>query len=191
MQQRALEERELSREELQALRNKRTGVTVFQFSWIMVFVCLIYVNLNLRGNFTSWPPPGVAPLDALLPTIATIGLLVSGALANGALRAVRGGNNESFMLQWRITLTLGGLFILIMAYECISVPTSGMYSTIFRVMTVYHALHAIVIGYIMYRVYGNAATYDQVHNWAVEASVKLWYFVVVAWILFYVVLYLI
>ena len=59
MQHDLLEQRELSREELQNLRNLRTGVTIFQLSWIMVFVCLIIVNLQLRGNFVSWPPPGM------------------------------------------------------------------------------------------------------------------------------------
>ena len=35
-------------------------------------------------------------------------------------------------------------------------PFSGQYSTVFRVMTAYHAVHALVIGYIMIRVYRNA-----------------------------------
>lgn len=191
MQQKAIEERELSREELLALRNKRTAVTVFQCSWIMVFVCLIIADLWLRQDFVSWPPPGVAPLDPLLPTIATVGLLISAALAGGGLRAIRNGKRAAFLLQWRIALGLGILFVLIMAYAWISVPVSGLYSQLFRVMTAYHAIHALVIGYIMIYVYRHADAYDQVHNWAVEASVKLWYFVVVAWILFYVVLYLI
>jgi len=191
MQRDLLEQRELSREELQNLRNLRTGVTIFQLSWIMVFVCLIIVDLQLRGNFVSWPPPGVAPLDPVLPTLATIGLLVSAFMAYRGLRAIQHDKREAFRSQWRIAMGLGALFVLIMAYEWLIIPVSGQYSTLFRVMTAYHAVHAVVIGYIMYRIYRNAAAYDQVHNWAVEASAKLWYFVVVAWIMFYVVLYLI
>ena len=191
MQQHLLEQRELSREELLDLRNKRTAVTIFQFSWILVFVCLIIANLSLRGNFVSWPPPGVQPLDPVLPTIATIGLIVSAVLARGSFQAIQNDQRDSFRRQWGIALALGGIFVLIMAYEWISVPPSGMYGTLFRVMTAFHAVHALVIGYIIYRVYGNAASYNAVHNWAVEASVKLWYFVVVAWILFFAVLYII
>ena len=157
----------------------------------MAFVCLIIVNLQLRGNFASWPPPGVQPYDALLPTLATIGLLVSAVVTRGGLRAIQNDNRESFRSQWRIALALGVGFILIMAYEWLRVPPSGQYSTLFRVMTAFHAVHALVIGYIMFRVYQNAAAYDSVHYWAVEAATKLWYFVVVAWMLFFAVLYLI
>ena len=66
-------EQALSRSERQALANKRTAVTVFQVSWIMVFVCLIVVNLQIRSSYPTWPPPGVDALDRILPTVATIG----------------------------------------------------------------------------------------------------------------------
>ncbi len=191
MQQHLLEERELSRDELLALRNKRTGVTVFQISWIMVFVCLIVVNLQMRGDYPSWPPPGVGALNAVLPTLATIGLIVSVFLARNGLKAIQAEKRDSFRRLWQLTLGLGGLFIVVMGFEWLSVPYSGQYSSIFRVMVAYHAIHALVIGYIMIRVYQNAEHYDRLHNWAVEASAKLWYFVTVAWILFYLTLYII
>ena len=57
--QRDLAEKNLSRAELQDLRNKRTGLAVFQISWILVFVCLVVVNWQLRWSQPSWPPPGV------------------------------------------------------------------------------------------------------------------------------------
>ncbi len=190
MQHNLVEQRELSRQELQDLRNKRTGVTVFQISWILVFVCLIMVNLQMRANFASWPPPGVAPLDALLPTLATLGLLASALLTRGGLRAIQSENRANFQSLWGIALALGVVFVGIMAFEWVTIPPSGQYSTLFRVMVAYHAVHALVIGYIMIRVYRNAAAYDAVHNWAVEAATKLWYFVVIAWIMFYLVLYI-
>ena len=191
MQQHLLEERELSREELLALKNKRTGVTIFQISWIMVFVCLIVVNLQMRVNFASWPPPGVPPLDPMLPTLATLALLVSTWLARSGLRAIERDQRDSLRAQWRIAIGLGVAFVLIMAFEWLTIPFSGQFSTVFRVMVAYHAVHALVIGYIMIRVYQSAATYNSLHHWAVEASAKLWYFVTAAWILFYIVLYII
>lgn len=190
MQQHILEQNALSRQELQDLRNKRTGVTIFQLSWILVFVCLIVVNLQIRGNFVSWPPPGVEPLDAVPPMLATVGLLVSAVLARGGLMAIRRDNSASFRRQWRGALALGAVFVLIMAFEWVTIPFSGQYSTVFRVMTAFHAVHALVIGLIMLRVYSGVAAYDSLHHWAVEASTKLWYFVVVAWLLFFTVLYL-
>jgi heme/copper-type cytochrome/quinol oxidase subunit 3 len=191
MQRDLLEQRDLSRDELIALRNKRTGVTIFQISWIMVFVCLILVNLQMRGNFASWPPPGVAPLDPVLPTLATIGLLISTILTRAGLKAIQNDDQVGLRSRWEIAIGLGAAFIGVMAFVWLAIPFSGQFSTVFRVMVAYHAVHALVIGYIMFRVYMNAAAYDALHHWAVEAAAKLWYFVTVAWILFYIVLYIV
>jgi heme/copper-type cytochrome/quinol oxidase subunit 3 len=190
-------EQNLSRDELIALKNRRTGMTVFQISWIMVFVCLIVVNLSMRGNFPSWPPPGIDPLDRVLPTLATIGLIISGVLARRAVQAVQQNHKETFLAQWRITLLMGIGFVLIMAYEWLSVGVSGQYGLVFRLMTAFHAIHALVIAYVMFRVqqsvqhdaYGT--TFEPLRFWPVDGALKLWYFVVIAWLMFYVVLYII
>ncbi|MFN8529242.1 MAG: cytochrome c oxidase subunit 3 [Anaerolineae bacterium] len=186
-------EQGLSRDELIALRNKRTGVTVFQISWILVFVCLIVVNLQIRANFASWPPPGVATLSPVLPTAATIGLILSGLLARRGLIAVRTAHLPSYFRYWLAAMILGAAFLLVMAYEFLAVPISGQYSSVFRVMTAFHATHALVIGVIMRNVYQNAraGAYDATRHWGIEVAAKMWYFVVVAWIMFYTVLYLI
>lgn len=192
MAQRIMES-ELSRDELLALKNKRTGVFIFQVSWILVFVCLIVVNLQIRSNFTTWPPPGVETLSAVLPTIAVVSLIVSGLLARRGLHAIRTGTTADFNPNWLGALVLGGVFLLIMTYEFLAVPFTGQYSMMFRVMTAFHAVHAFVIGWIMMQVYTNArhGMYDSTRHWMVEAAAKMWYFVVVAWIMFYTVLYII
>lgn len=191
MQQDVLE-KELTRAELLALKNMRTGVTVFQISWIMVFICLIVVNLQIRSNFVSWPPPDVQNLERVVPTLATIGLLASMFLARSGLKAIGAGNLDTFLSHWRLSLVLGVGFVLIMAYEWLNVQFSGQFSSVFRVMVAYHAVHAVVIGYIMARVYRTAQAngYTVKRHWNVEAAAKLWYFVVIAWIMFYVVLYI-
>ncbi len=190
-------EQNLSRDELIALKNRRTGMTVFQISWIMVFVCLIVVNLSVRGNFPTWPPAGVEPLDRALPTLATIGLIISAVLARRAAQAVQQNHKEPFLAQWRIALLMGIGFVLIMAYEWLSVGVSGQYGLVFRTMTAFHAVHALVIAYVMFRVgqsvqrdaYG--ASFEPLRFWPVDGALKLWYFVVIAWLMFYVVLYII
>lgn len=186
-------EQSLTRAEQQALANKRTAVTVFQISWIMVFVCLIVVNLQIRSSYPTWPPPGVEALDRILPTVATLGLLASAYFAGHGLSALRKDDRGTFLASWQMALVLGAAFILVMAFEWFTVQISGQYSDVFRVMTAYHALHALVIGYMMFSALkkGRAGAYTSVDNWDVEGAAKLWYFVVVAWILFYVVLYVI
>jgi heme/copper-type cytochrome/quinol oxidase subunit 3 len=185
-------EQSLSRDERIALQNRKTGVTVFQISWIMVFVCLCVINLQIRSNFPSWPPAGVAALDRVLPTIATLALIASGVTTARGIK-------RDLVTQWRIALGLGIVFTLIMLAQWVTVDTGGLgaqYGTIFRVMVGYHAVHAVVIGWIMWGVVKNAARGDYANGnplktWIIEAAARLWYFVIAAWVLFYVVLYIV
>lgn len=191
--QRDLVENELSREELQQLRNKRSGLTIFQMSWILVFVCLIVVNWQLRSGQVSWPPPGVEAPSPVLPTVATVGLLASVWFARRAAQAVKADDLAAFFNRWRVVLALALAFVLVIAYEWISLPYSGIYSDVFRMMTAFHAVHALAIGAFMGMIYrgAQAGNYGAANFWPVEGAVSLWNFVVFAWILFYVVLYMI
>ncbi len=189
------------------LKNRRSGMAVFQASWILVFVCLCVVNLQLRSSSPAWPPEGVERLDAALPTLATLSLLASAVLVRRGMRALVRDSLGGFLLQWRTSIGLGVLFVVVMAFEWMSVaPVPEMrvvlangeemitgitqYNAIFRVMTAFHAVHALVIGLYLVRVLRTAAhgglTGD---TWSAEAGAKLWYFVVIAWLLIYVVLY--
>lgn len=184
-------EQDLSRDELIALKNKRTGMTVFQLSWIMVFVCLLVVNWQIRGNFISWPPEGVARLDWLLPTLATVLLLVSGVTVRNALQRIEADESAAFFAQWRWTLLLGVVFFVLMLVEWVRVNDAGQYGALARVMIAYHAVHALVIGIYMWNVEKRAqrGEVNARDSWAAEAGTKLWYFVIVAWIMFYAALY--
>jgi cytochrome c oxidase subunit 3 len=202
-------ERQRVREAELRLRNARTGVNIFQASWILTFVALIIVNLQLRSSSPAWPPLGVEKLDAVLPTIATIGLVVSGVLVRRGFRAIRRDELAGFLVQWRAALGLGAVFVGLMAYEWLTlapVPEARIvlangeevtaaltqYNAIFRVMTAFHGLHALIIGgymLVMYRRVVQGRVTAAAELWPVEAGAKLWYFVVIAWLMFYVVLY--
>jgi heme/copper-type cytochrome/quinol oxidase subunit 3 len=196
-----------ARDEELRLKNKRTGIALFQISWIMAFVCLIVVNLQLRSYSAGWPPPGVQPLDWILPTVATAGLIASGFLIRRAHQAIQADNLQGFSRQWGGALILGALFVAVMVFEWLTLPPVpeatmlifgeegvgpiSQFNAIFRVMTAFHGFHALVIGVYMNHVLQKArqGVYGSRDSWDVEAGVKLWYFVIVAWMLFYIVLY--
>jgi heme/copper-type cytochrome/quinol oxidase subunit 3 len=184
-------EQQLTREQLQDLKKKRDGLVIFQISWIMVFVCLVVVNIQLRGNFASWPPPGVEKLGIVLPTIATVALIASGFFTRRAASAIKTDERSGFLTSWRIALVLGLIFVALMAVEWLIVPVSGQYSTLFRVMTAFHAFHALVIGLYMFRTlrFAQAGLYGATDFWSVEAGRSLWDFVIVAWLMFYAIIY--
>jgi heme/copper-type cytochrome/quinol oxidase subunit 3 len=182
------------REEELALKNKRTGMTIFQISWIMAFVCLIFVNWQLRYQYASWPPPGIEPMNPLLPTIATVALLASVYFARAGLRAISIDVVDGLLRQWPRAIGLGATFFAIMVFEFMTISPAALetqYGVVFRLMTGFHGLHALVIGLMMIYVYRNARAglYTAAEFWTVEGTAKLWYFVAVAWILFYIVLY--
>ncbi len=191
------------REAKQALENKRLGVLLFQISWIMAFVALIVVNWQLRFQYESWPPPGVAQMGLLLPSLATVALLASTFVMRAALRRVQADDTPGFMRWWLVALAMGVFFVGIMVAEWIRVPGDGTtYRTVFRMMTAFHTVHAVAIGAFMANIYLNtrhaqaapaddeqAVRYGSENFWAVEAATRLWDFVAIAWILFYVVLY--
>ncbi len=183
----------MTREELLALKNKRTLVTAFQVSWIMVFVCLIVVCLQIRGT-VSTALPALNAVNFGVPLLATLAIIASGVTAWKAEAAIRRDDQPAFMNLWRLTIALGGSFLVIMIGVFFFNPylETGLYGQIFRVMIGYHAIHAMAIGWWLVQVYLNARSgmYSARAYWGIEAGARLWYFVIVAWLMFYVVLYL-
>lgn len=178
------------------LKNNRLGMTLFQGSWMMAFVAMVIVNWQLRFSYAQWPPLGIAPFDPLLPSLATLALICSALLVQRALQTLRGGGLAAFLNHWRLALALALGFLLIIAYEFLTVSQAALatqYGLTFRLMSGFHFVHALVIAAIMLKVYRQGArggySGSEHDSWAVEASAKLWYFVTFAWLLFYVVLY--
>lgn len=178
------------------LKNNRLGMTIFQISWIMVFLAMIIVNWQLRFSYSEWPPAGVAPFDPLGPSAATLALLLSSLLVKRGLQALRAGRIGGFLLDWRGAMVFGFTFMAVIVYEFASVSDAALatqYGITMRLMTGFHFVHALAIMAIMAHVIrsGAAGRYngDEHESWAVEGAAKLWYFVTLAWILFYVVLY--
>src|SRR5262245_7329250 len=173
----------LQREAELKLRNNRLGVTVFQFSWIMAFVALIF-SYWLLGFSEGWrPSPEQAP-NPVLPTIATIALLLSGFVARRALQVVmqtepkaKTGQSPSFSNLWLLALALGIGFVIVMLQQFFAVPYDPMtarFGLVYRTMIGYHAFHAIVTLIMFFQVwrFGADHRYNRENFWAVEGTTK-------------------
>ncbi len=199
-------QRREAREAKQALENKRLGLLIFQLSWILAFVALIVVNWQLRFSYESWPPPGVRAMGVVLPTLATGLLLAAAILARRARKNVQADAIPPFVQQWRITLGLMAVFVGIMVWEWLRVETGTQYSSVFRLMTGFHSLHAVAVGAYMVNILldvrharavdegrrtddGDVVRHGSGNFWGVEAASKMLDFVFIAWLLFYGVLY--
>ena len=138
------------------LKNNRLGMTIFQASWIMVFFALIVVNWQLRFSYAQWPPAGVAPFDPLLPSAATLALLLSALLARAGWRGFRLGRLGVFLMSWRLATALGVVFMALILYEFAAVSEAALatqYGVTMRLMTGFHLAHALAILAVMLRVY--------------------------------------
>jgi nitric oxide reductase NorE protein len=186
-------ERPLTRDEQIALKNKRTGMTIFQISWILVFVCLVIVYFQMRSETAIWPPPGVQPASIAGGLLATVALLASTALVWRSMKQARAGDLPGLARQWIMALALGAAFVAILIAQWTSVPGDNPYGMVFRVMVGYHLLHAVAIGVYMLMTLRSvrAGRITPRDLWPVEAGARLWYFVFAAWILFFVPLYLV
>lgn len=178
------------------LKNNRLGMNIFQISWIMAFVAIIVVNWQLRYSYREWPPAGVEPFSIILPTIATLCLIISSWLVRNSLKVLRDNHLETYMNNWRLAIGLGFAFMAIIVFEFFTVSDAALatqYGVTFRLMAGFHFIHALVIIGIMINIFFKSKqglyTGDEHGSWAVEGTAKLWYFVTVAWILFYMVLY--
>jgi nitric oxide reductase NorE protein len=138
-----------------------------------------------------------------MPTLATIALILSGWFARHALKTVettdpkrKSAQQPPFLRDWLLAIVLGVFFFIVMIGQFFAVPTGAeageQFGLIYRVLIGYHAIHAIVIGFMMVQVwrFGKDWRYHMDNSWSVEAAAKLWYFVVGAWLMFYIVLYL-
>jgi heme/copper-type cytochrome/quinol oxidase subunit 3 len=186
------------REAAMRLKNNKLGITIFQASWILVFVALIVVYWQL-GYTEGWRPTAEQKPDFLLPAVATISLLASTYFAWSAIQQLKQkakpGLINSFQSRWLAAIGTGAVFLAIMIQQAISIanPEGTQYASIYRVMIGYHAIHALIIGIMLIQVYrySQFGRYNAENTWTAEAAARLWYFVTVAWLMFYVVLYLI
>lgn len=177
-----------SRQEVLAAKNRRLGLLIFQVSWMMTFVCLSVVNWQLRWQYADWPPSDIT-LNRIFPTIATLLLLASLYFFRSARGALTAADSLStFRRRWWLGIALGLLFVAIMGAEFVRAPmlVGTTYRDVFRVMTGFHLAHALVIGWLAIRVLPKPLSEE---GWAIEAAIKLWDFVFIAWLIFYAVLY--
>ncbi|HRF95605.1 MAG TPA: cytochrome c oxidase subunit 3, partial [Aggregatilineales bacterium] len=164
---------------------------IFQASWILTFVCLAIVNWQMRFS-SNWMPNPDDRLGVLIASLATIILGISALLVRHSVKVVNNQNLSRFLQLWLMAIVLGGVFVGLIGYEWVVIPTGTQYAQVFRMMTGFHIFHAVCIGIYLGLVYVNGR--KRVYNandylWAVEAGAKLWYFVLVAWLLFYIVIY--
>jgi heme/copper-type cytochrome/quinol oxidase subunit 3 len=122
------------------------GMALFIGSWSMAFATLFLTFLILRQRQPAWPPAGVTLPSLGLASLATVVLLASSVCLHAAVRRARAGLS-GFAGRWAAGLVLGVAFAALQSWLWIDVwaaggrPDSGMYESIFYMLTWFHGLH--------------------------------------------------
>lgn len=190
-----------AREHAQRMSNNRLGITILQISWMMTFIALIVVYWQL-GFSEGWRPSADLAPNPIIPAVATLVIIISGYFARQGWKIAlhteaksKVNHQPAFQQPWLIAIILGFIFFGMMIQQLFAIPFGDApelrFTMIYRLMIGYHALHALVTLLMMGHIYRSGADhrYNEANYWALEGMAKLWYFVIIAWLLFYAVLY--
>lgn len=169
----------------------RLGLWLFILSDGFLFIALIASRFYLQG--VNRPTEVNQPL----------GLAISIVLLLSSLTAYRGetaaiyGDTKRFRRNILFTIGLGGLFLVGVGIEWAEgfrlFPPSTSYGMVFFTLTGFHALHVLtgILALAIILLPGQRKRLQSGNYWGVEAIVKYWHFVDVAWVFIFPTLYLV
>ena len=169
----------------------RLGLWFFILSESILFVGLLMVRFSLLGTYIH------EELSQLIGLMITVILLASSFTAYQAERSMARGDLGATKRNLLITLGLGTVFIAGVAFEwheaLEAFPPSTVFGSVFFTMTGVHVFHVLTGLVMLAIVHRRVRRHDttSTDSWPVEASVKYWHFVDVAWVFFYPALYMI
>ena len=173
------------------LRAMRGGLGLFLASQSVVFVTLIAARyLTAGGNIGPW--------SETLGAVITLFILISGLLARSGRQAILRGDNRTMQSRirtgfWFGVLAVAGVWLQWILFGQQAVPVTLPTAEVYYVLTGIWMLFAILSGFGLW-----AATvrgrriggYTVDNHWDVDASTFFWVFTCLAWIVMYVVLYI-
>lgn len=175
------------------LAMNRLGMWLFLISETFLFAGILVARIVLLRNDDGFTRP---ELDQGLGLLITSILLVSSFAINFGEVAISQGDRRRFLLAYGAAILMGLIFVGGVAYEWSIAhfsPGDHVEGGMFFFMTGIHALHVVTGLILLIIVYfnGRKGIYTKESHWGAEAAALYWHFVDVAWVFFYVALYLI
>ena len=174
------------------------GMVVFIGSWLMMFAAMFFVYAVLRIRMPAWPPYGADPLPLGLPGVNTALIAVSSVTLHRAMHSLRAGRVQAYRGWMTITVVLGIAFLALQAAVWLDLwqggfrISSGVYGSIFYVLTAFHALHVVVgvglLGWLALPAIRRSAPPSPRRASVLTASL-FWHFVGAIWLLMFLTVY--
>jgi len=173
-----------------SLRGYRAGFGIFLASQGVVFTTLIsarYITASGHIGFYS----------EALGAITTALMLISGISGRTARSAIKGGNLAAMDARLGAGLWFGILGVLSILLQWVllahmNVPVTAPTSEVYYALTGVWLLYSLIGLFVLFatRARGRRVGYTADNYWDAEAGTLLWEFVVIAWVVMYLVLYI-
>jgi cytochrome c oxidase subunit 3/cytochrome o ubiquinol oxidase subunit 3 len=175
------------------------GMISFLVSETAFFSTLIVAYIVFLGQSMTGPTPATA-LSLEVVIIPTLCLLSSSLTIHFADRALRHGQQATFLLFWGATITLGALFLAGTAFEWYGLIfrkgltiSRNMFGTTFYTLVGFHAAH-VTVGVIVMLIVFSLAVRRRVtaqNRLGVELVSWYWHFVDGVWVVVFTLVYLV
>ncbi len=177
-----------------ARSNMLLGVKLGILSEVMLFGALFTAYFVIRSESGGWPPAGQERPELLLPGLNTLLLVASSFTMQWAVRAIGRSDVARLRLGLRLTLLLGGIFIVVQGYEFANNGfglSAGVFGSTFYTLTGFHGAHVLAgLAFIaIVAIRARRGLISQEHHTAVEAASYYWHFVDVVWVFLFSTLY--
>tara|TARA_B100000700_G_scaffold312469_1_gene396069 strand:+ start:189 stop:785 length:597 start_codon:yes stop_codon:yes gene_type:complete len=172
-----------------------TGFIIFLCSESIIFFAFFAGYAILKLTTPIWYPEGISGIAIKMPLINTIVLVSSSFVIYFAEQYLHKNKLWAFRIIWFISMLMGGYFIYGQYIEWSELTfslDSGVFGSMFYLLTGFHGLHVItgiaLMGLMLIRSFipGNYSTGDM----GVESVSLFWHFVDVIWIILFALIYL-
>lgn len=176
------------------------GFKLFLLSEGAIFGAFFAHYYYCRFHLPDWPPEGAPELHTTMPALATLILLFSSVICELGHRSLKKGNRGNTKSLILLTVGLGLIFLAFQGYEWGFLRAfdefthqSGMFGTLFYIMTGFHGLHVATGIILLLLVYGRLEMGHLTEKFHFSMNVASWYwhFVDVVWILLFFTIFLI
>ncbi|NCN27977.1 hypothetical protein GW915_10415 [bacterium] len=152
-------------------------------SWGMLFGTFVLSAGLARVRASQWPPDGIIGLDAYLPSIATLALILSSVLIHKGYMRFDKENLKEFKFYWGLGLLMGVFFLALQSYTLIDWYSKGvrvsqhLYASVIYVWIIIHGLHILgALGGLFYKFKKpKSAASLQIWGW-------FWHFIDLVWL---------
>jgi len=175
------------------------GMVIFLASWAMMFGSLFFAYGMVRARSNEWPPADLPSLPLVVPAINSVVLVLSSAVLQLVLVALRRGKAQLAGPGLGLTAVLGMVFLGLQITTWRSLfddgltPQGGPYASVFYTLTCFHALHVLVgilaLGWLCRGAL--AGRYSAARFLPVRLWTLYWHFVGVVWLAMFVTVYVV